>query len=148
MNEVVQALLGPDGSSPGAIDPSDAIGPSKAFAVELTKHQRAANEAVSASQAPPEQAWLDQARAAGIAVTRRAQYGGMKCEQAKRLSTWGMRTGGSSSWLLTRLWTSRCSSTSRRETGKPFPEASGGRRASHEGRRLRAKGMHGGRSAA
>jgi hypothetical protein len=34
------------------------------------------------------------------------------------------------------------------ETGKPFPEASVGRRASHEVRRLRAKGMYGGGSAA
>ena len=56
--------------------------------------------------------------------------------------------GGSRSWLRTSLSISRCSSTSRREAGLPFPESSGGRRAPHEVWRLRAKAMHGSRSSA
>ena len=47
-----------------------------------------------------------------------------------------------------RRWTSRCSSTSRRETGKPFPEACGGPRAASRVRGLRAKGVRGDRPAA
>ena len=49
----------------------------------------------------------------------RAQYGGMKASQAKRLKELEPRTPGSSGWSLTRRWTSTCSRSWPRGTSDP-----------------------------
>jgi hypothetical protein len=78
----------------------------------------------------------------------RALYGGMKAEEASVLRSWRMRTASSSSLWTSRRWTSGCSSTLWRETGKPFPEAGRGLGTSREVPSLRAKGVQGVRSTA
>jgi putative transposase len=58
----------------------------------------------------------------------RAQYGGMKASQAKRLKELEAENARSSGWSLTRRWTSTCSRSWPRETSDPgaAPQGRGG----------------------
>ena len=78
----------------------------------------------------------------------RAQYGGMKCEEAKRLKLLEDESRRLKQLVVDQVLDIQMRKHLSDGTGKPFPEASGGRRASHEVRGLRAKGMHGRESAA
>ena len=63
----------------------------------------------------------------------RAQYGGMKASQAKRLKELEAENAGSSGWSPTRRWTSTCSRSWPRETSDPGPPPQG--RGAFGGRR-------------
>jgi len=58
----------------------------------------------------------------------RSHFGGMKREQAKRFKYSQDENLRLKRLVADRLWTSRCESTARSETGEPFSAASGGRR--------------------
>lgn len=74
----------------------------------------------------------------------RARYGGRKCEEAKKLKRCEEEKQRLKQLVADQALDVQMLKHLSEETDNPFSEASGGGRASHEARRLRAKGMQGG----